>query len=556
MKKILFAICVFFFCAGLTLTQAQTVGLFENDSHAENGYTLFTVGNKTLLIDNCGLLINQWTSQYSPGLSVYLLENGNLLRPGRIPGDFNGGGIGGRIELFSWEGDLLWSYEYASPLFHQHHDVAPLPNGNFLLIAWEKFTFTEAVESGRDPAATSPTGVWPDKVVEIEMLGTSGINVVWEWRAWNHLIQNFDSSKSNFGVIEDHPELIDINFEAIVGNPGPGGGGGSDWMHCNSIDYNPELDQIVLSSRHLSEIYVIDHSTTTAEAAGHTGGNSGKGGDILYRYGNPQAYDRGFEIDRKFFKQHNATWVPAGYPNAGNLMVFNNGNARPAGSYSTIDMIVPPIDADGNYIIDGSDAYGPEDLFWSYVADPPGSFFSTNISGAQALANGNILICDGNAPLFFEVDLDQDLHWEYKSPLLSNGTQIAQGSTQQPADVFRATRYSVDYPAFVGRDLTPGAPLELDPLPFDCEYFDGPISTEDFAKIDLKIFPNPASDQLTISWQGDETLQVKAYNILGKQVDSFVTQGGFVLLDINDWANGTYFLNVEGYGVSKLIVAR
>jgi hypothetical protein len=39
----------------------------------------------------------------------------------------------------------------------------------------------------------------------------------------------------------------------------------------NSIDYNPELDQIAMSVRGNSEVWIIDHGTTTAEAKGHTG---------------------------------------------------------------------------------------------------------------------------------------------------------------------------------------------------------------------------------------------------------------------------------------------
>lgn len=58
----------------------------------------------------------------------------------------------------------------------------------------------------------------------------------------------------------------------------------------NGIDYNPVLDQIALSTHNLNEWYIIDHSTTTAEAATSSGGNSGKGGDLLYRWGNPAAY--------------------------------------------------------------------------------------------------------------------------------------------------------------------------------------------------------------------------------------------------------------------------
>src|SRR5690606_15913622 len=100
----------------------------------------------------------------------------------------------------------------------------------------------------------------------------------------------------------------------------------------NAIDYNPQLDQIMISTREFSELWIIDHSTTTAEAAGHTGGRSGKGGDILYRYGNPAAYNRGTRADQKFFYQHDAQWIEPGLPGAGNILVFNNGWNRVDGS--------------------------------------------------------------------------------------------------------------------------------------------------------------------------------------------------------------------------------
>ena len=119
----------------------------------------------------------------------------------------------------------------------------------------------------------------PDHVIEVEPNGSSGGNIVWEWHVWAHLIQDYDPAKDNYGVVEDHPELIDINFMAISA--------GKDLNHINAIDYNEEFDQILLTSAGQDEIWVIDHSTTTEESAGHTGGTSGKGGDLLYRWGNP-----------------------------------------------------------------------------------------------------------------------------------------------------------------------------------------------------------------------------------------------------------------------------
>ncbi|NNM16551.1 MAG: hypothetical protein HKO56_07835, partial [Bacteroidia bacterium] len=276
----------------------QTVGLFANDSAAFNGYTFFSPGSSThsYLVDNCGELINQWTASNQPGLAAYLLPNGNILRTARIAGSFNGGGIGGRVEMYDWNSTLIWSYDHANAQYHQHHDVEYLPNGNILILAWESRSTTEAINSGRDPNAVNNNGVWPTRITEVQPVGLNGANVVWEWHLWDHLVQDFDNTKANYGAVSDHPELLDINA----------GGNSPDWIHANSIDYNPVLDQIMISSKSMSEIFVIDHSTTTAEAASHTGGTYGKGGDFLYRWGNPQNYGRGTTADRKLYGQHDA----------------------------------------------------------------------------------------------------------------------------------------------------------------------------------------------------------------------------------------------------------
>ena len=197
------------------------------------------------------------------------------------------------------------------------------------------------------------------------------------------------------------------------------------WNHMNSLAYDEKLDQIVLSVRGCSEIWIIDHSTTTQEAAGHSGGKQGKGGDLIYRWGNPAAYRRGTEADRQLIQQHDAEWIPDRYPGAGHLTIFNNGYER---GWSSIEEILPPVDANGRYALEAGKAYGPDKPVWHYEAKPATAFFSSETSGAQRLPNGNTLICAGVVGGLFEVTSSGEVVWQYVNPMVRGGI-LAQGET-------------------------------------------------------------------------------------------------------------------------------
>ena len=413
-KRIVILVLMF-----LIVSMLPAIGIKDELSYIResyDGYTLFSpmASTTTYLINNDGDVVHTWVSNYKPRLSVYLLENLNLLRTNFLGNNsvFVAAGASGRVELLSWNGTVIWDFEYSSNQYCTHHDIEMLPNGNIFMIAWEYKSATEGLAAGRDPLVSN-IPIWPDHVIEVEPTGDSGGNIVWEWHVWDHLIQDYDPSKDNFGVVSDHPELIDINFA-----------GGREFNHINSIDYNEELDQILLSVNKFNEIWVIDHSTTTAEAASHTGGNIGKGGDILYRWGNPRTYDTGNVGDQKFFNNHDAQWIESGCPGEGNFLVFNNGMNRPDVDYSSVDEIVPPIDENGNYIYTPGSAYGPDEQVWIYTSENLTDFFSSGISGAQRLPNGNTAICEGNSGTFFEVTPDGLTVWEYVNPYPSPGSNV------------------------------------------------------------------------------------------------------------------------------------
>ena len=519
--KLLKNIC-FLFITGLLTGQEedQTVGLFLNTAAAAPGYTLFAPMsyNVTYLIDNNGELVQSWSSEYRPGLSVYILENGDLLRTRIIQGQlFQTGGHGGGVEIIDWDGNLVWEFDYFSDQYWQHHDIESLPNGNVLLIAWEHKADASAIANGRNPnmldGSQQPFGFWPDHIIEVNPESNS---IAWEWHVWDHLIQDYDSSKVNYGVVSDHPELVNLNYPS-----GPNTSG--DWLHINAVDYNAELDQIILSVHHFGEIWIIDHSTTTIEAASHTGGNSGKGGDLLYRWGNPQAYIGGNSNERIFFGQHDARWIEDG----SQVMVFNNGSGRPGGSYSSIDVITQPIGEDNLYVLDSNGIYGPDTLSWQYTATPLGDLFAANISGAHRLENGNTLICDGPRGHYFEVDSAGSLVWDYVNPVVNTGPLYqgqeipTQGSAQNSTlnRTFRVHRYPTDYLGFAGHNLEPTGPIELYMNIHDLTFLPDKHSLH-------QNYPNPFNPETIIPYNLPENIfvNITIYDLLGRQVKILVNQ--------------------------------
>ncbi|MEM7374860.1 MAG: aryl-sulfate sulfotransferase [Bacteroidota bacterium] len=505
----------------------QTMGLFVSDSLAVQGYTLFGNEATTYLIDNCGRIVNSWQSDYPPGEAMYLLESGHLLRTAEIPGNFEAGGMGGRIERWSWEGTLEWYYEYADPGTHAHHDMAPLPNGNILFLAWEEHSAEEAERMGR----IYDGEVWSETIIEIQPLGVNEAKIVWEWDLWDHLIQDHNPSLPNYGLISHHPELVDLNYI------GPGESTFGNWIHLNSIDYHEALDQIAVSSRMLSEIWIIDHSTTTEEAATSSGGTYGKGGDLLYRYGNPATYQRGNASDQVFFHQHDVRWIPEGYLHEGKLMVFNN---QKQARQSAVDIWTPPTDEFGHYRLDPISAYGPQHLDWSFSM--PG-FFSHLMSSAHLLPNGHLFICEGMSGRLFEADTAGNIHWEYINPI----NQFVGPSVQQEDprfnQLFQANKYPADYPAFTNRSITPTDPVERNPIDIDC-YVPQVDPRPDLPIQEwIRLIQNPIHTDLTLELAGaSPSLQVEIRDIRGNILANLRPTLGLNIFSLAAYPPGVYLL--------------
>lgn len=524
-------------------SQNQTVGLFTYLPGSFEGYTFFApvMSDTAYLIDNCGRLIHKWPSNRKCAQGVYFLEDGSILRSEVLSNNstFSGSGAaGGRVEKINAYGQVVWGYNYSSPTYIQHHDIEPLPNGNVLLLAYELKTPQDAKNAGRDTTKIPAGGLWLEHVIEVQPVGTDTGDIVWEWHLWDHLVQDFDITKSNYGNVSASYGKLDINFTHGLIQP--------DWAHFNSVKYNAELDQIMLTSRLTSEIYVIDHSTTTQEAAGNTGGNSGKGGQMLYRWGNPEVYRRGSDADKKLFGPHDAHWIPKSYPDGGKIIIFNNGVDRPAGNFSSVLILNPPVDSAGNYSITSGQAFGPSTPFWFYIGNPPSSFFSMAIGGAEQLPNGNILICEGLKGRFLEVDKNKNIVWKYVNPVAAGGNILAQGNTipglgqTLSNSVFKIRRFSPDYPGMSFFDNSPKGMIERNAYPDTCMI----LSREEIIKtaISPRLYPNPATDVLTFEYgRFNDFISLEVYNIQGQML---LLQSGKELhtINISSLPSGIYLL--------------
>ncbi len=250
--------------------------------------------------------------------------------------------------------------------------------------------------------------------------------IVWQWNLWDHLVQDADPAKPNYGQIAENSDRVDINFTADPTNDDP--------FHLNSLDYSPEFDQILISNRNFSEIWIIDHSTSSAEASSPYGGRSTKGGRLLYRWGNPQAWGAVPFSEQQISVQHNAQWIPQGLPGAGNILLFNNMTPGLSNSSSVLELTLP-VDSYGYY--DLTDKLQPASPTWSYASPEPETFYSSYISGAQRLPNGHTLICSGAQGHIFEITPDGEILWSYLSEFEGG-----------PLPVFRSYWYPLDFEGF------------------------------------------------------------------------------------------------------------
>jgi len=509
---ILFSIFLFLFIGSISLSaQTPTIGLKWNSEEAYDGYMLFSPMSypHTYLINNCGEKVHEWVFDKRVNYTSYLLANGDLARISIIT-------QGGRyLEQMDWDGNMLWSYKTVpgeNELIHSDFQV--LPNGNYLVITAQRYPDSIYLGLGGDPDALNGfSQALYEAIVEFEPLGMDSAGVVWRWSFIDHLIQNVSDTLPNYGSIPLNPQRLDINHPpGITGHS-------AAYQHFNGIDYNPDLDQIAFSCWGCSEIYIIDHSTTTDEAATDSGGNSGKGGDLLWRWGNPRNYDRGDSTDQKLFGQHNPEWLDENTPYPGFLSVHDNGNGRPEGAYSRAIILEMSVDSLGLYPLTSS-GYLPDSIFWSWQGEVDDStYYSQYMSTVDIQPNGSALICEAVTGRIFEVTPEGSVAWFYQNPVTD--TIQSQGDPPTPfSRVYRTQKYDAEYEAFIGRDLTPQGTLEdLNWVSDSCMIFENPIIIDTMIT-DTTLVDTMQIDTTMIDTSMIDTMQIDTTMIDTSHVDT------------------------------------
>ena len=464
-------------CTGAALayevSQGPTGVIIWNEDLAMNGYTLISPRNNTstYLIDMEGYIVHQWDTAYLvaegnpgsvdrrdqyPGLHCRLLPNGNLLRGFKpsvfrkdeteIPNPAISGAAGG-VQEFDWNGNLVWQYILKSDTAIQHHTFDRMPNGNTLILGWEKVECDEVRALGLDIAyPCSPNlGMWMDYIEEVDSAG----EVVWSWHVKDH--------------VGTGPGQFDINAlqDPIIESS-------QDWTHGNTVEYDALNDYILTNFRNFGELYVIDHGASfiPGDPAQSIANAAGPLGEVIFRWGNPSAYGAGDaprfndDGDQQLFGSHCAVFLGTGdntnFGKAGDILVFDNGWHRPEGNRSRAVIITPDyaIWEDSEVLWESDKAYG-------------NTFYTGHQGAVQMLENGNIFFSISEQGHLFQLALDPNdpdeedyiVVWDFVMPLSDDSgtpfcSHLAYDGQNANNWIHRAHQYSADHPGLVGKNLS------------------------------------------------------------------------------------------------------
>ena len=319
--------------------------------------------------------------------------------------------------IVDWDADIVWEWGKDAPggKAQQNHDLAALPNGNLLIVAKLEHSVPELSNEPINDQA----------IYEVARSG----EIVWQWISSEHIEDlGFKGERKALlfsTKMRPRSSIFVINDMAPLGP--------NKWFDSSDVRFHP--DNIMIDSREGSFMAIIEKET----------------GNIVWRMGPdyPAAYDH----SKKSFTgrlprpvdsisgQHDAHMIPKGLPGEGNVLVFDNQGA--AG--------IPPVYLNmfpGSRILE-IDPISYE-IVWQYDASCSGrpfwTFYSSFISSARRLPNGNTLICEGMNGGLFQVTVEGEIVWEYVNPFSGEWVDhdVESGGSQSNW-VFRAQSIPYDW---------------------------------------------------------------------------------------------------------------
>jgi len=366
---------------------------------AWSGYTVLSTLDTpaVLVIDMNGRTVKRWDGfNLSAGGPARVLPGGVLVGP---QGAFPRHQESTALVAVDFAGNELWRFDAAEEIeidgvrqgsARQHHDwqSADWPAGYY------SPDFSPGAVGGRTLLLTHTSHSSPavagvlledDRLVEVDAEG----RVTWEWRAADHIDELGFAPAARAAIARlgtrDGYDWLHLNSARYLGP--------NRWHDAGETRFHP--DNVIVSSRSASLVAIV-----------------ARDGSVAWRIGPDFSETPEQRALGQVIGQHDAHLIPPGLPGAGNLLLFDNGGASGLGDSS-------PISPLGNAIYQRATSRVLEidpvslALVWSYAAP---NFFSTNISGAQRLANGNTLITEGAPGRVFEVTPEREIAWEFMNP--------------------------------------------------------------------------------------------------------------------------------------------
>ncbi len=386
-----------------------------------NGYTIFQPRDRgAVLIDMNGNIVNLWRGLTGLPGPYKILPGGYVM--GNTKSRSRKYSFQDKVDLVQvdWEGNIVWEFnryelvrdphQKKTWMLRQHHDyqregnpvgyyvpgMNPLVDkGNTLIICHKNL---------KNPDISDKL-LLDDTIIEVNWDG----EIIWEWICSEHF-EEMGFSEEAKNVLARNPNMQ------------TSGGGMGDWMHLNSIsllgqnkwfdsgDERFHPDNIIWSGRETNILAILDKKT----------------GNIVWQVGPDYTITRALRELGQIIGPHHVHLIPRGLPGEGNILVFDNGGnagygapnpGSPTGNRNALRDYSRVIEFDPVTL----------EVIWQHPRKPstPGipsgnRFYSSFMSSAQRLLNGNTLVTEGSGGRLFEVTVEHKIVWEYISPFYGN----------------------------------------------------------------------------------------------------------------------------------------